>query len=355
MNWLSYLNQQSDGKSLRLRNGNRCLNQTELDAILNQDVANNHPLNCAKINAKPYPYFDGGIMFMKRSGWFPFFSTRNNNFSNRQQSGIICVSGGSTTCNLMNGTGVLEDKNPLVNGNSVPKVPVQLSSSTCDPTAMGQKGSTSTGAMSCLTAETVNVTLSGETFTVQSGDNDNKGDGNKMGCPVYTESFLSSLFAPGKKTVDQQVALAIILLFVGLVTSWLAYYLYNRWRAKQDSSGLRGDKTWQEKTTEEMKREKKASDVEISKYTPVSPPPSTRDSIRVGGSNKNSSNSSPTPGTGSRRPEALNQRRPERPQDRWNNAHFHSDEGKSNRSPSPSSRNSSANRQNRGGAVANMI
>jgi hypothetical protein len=34
----------------------------ELDAFNDQDTARNHPLNCAALSAKPYPYFDGGLM-----------------------------------------------------------------------------------------------------------------------------------------------------------------------------------------------------------------------------------------------------------------------------------------------------
>ena len=59
---LAYLNQQSDLGSLGLRRGLPCLNQYELNLITNLAQRENHPLNCAKMNAKPYPYFDGGVM-----------------------------------------------------------------------------------------------------------------------------------------------------------------------------------------------------------------------------------------------------------------------------------------------------
>jgi hypothetical protein len=100
---LADLNQQSDVGSLVLRSGKNCLTTTELDAILNQDQADYHPLNCAKMNAKPYPYFDGGVMVMRKKGQYPFYSSRNNNFSNRQQIGIICVGGDCqvTKCMLL--------------------------------------------------------------------------------------------------------------------------------------------------------------------------------------------------------------------------------------------------------------
>lgn len=81
--------------------------------LANSDVASNHPLNCAKMNAKPYPYFDGGLMTFKRSGYFPYYSSRNNNFSNRQNIGVVCV---GSSCKVDNSTGVLQDVNPEVTG-----------------------------------------------------------------------------------------------------------------------------------------------------------------------------------------------------------------------------------------------
>lgn len=87
---LAFLNQQSDGGAIELRRGKKCLTLdgqwlcfsiyiikanmrtylsahpdpmvTELNAIANQEVQRNHPLNCANINAKPYPYYDAGLM-----------------------------------------------------------------------------------------------------------------------------------------------------------------------------------------------------------------------------------------------------------------------------------------------------
>jgi hypothetical protein len=98
---LAYLNQQQDHGSLLLRDDYKCLTQTQLDAYANQDTAYNHPLNCAKMNAKPFPYFDGGVMNMRKAGNFSFFGSRNNNFSNRQSIGFICV---GPSCALASGT-----------------------------------------------------------------------------------------------------------------------------------------------------------------------------------------------------------------------------------------------------------
>ncbi|RYG68249.1 hypothetical protein EON64_05600 [archaeon] len=230
---LAYLNQQSDLGSMTLRANLPCLTQAQLDAIPNQDVADFHPLNCAKLNAKPHPYFDGGLIFMRKSGWFPFFSSRNNNFSNRQQIGIICV---GSNCKVDNSTGVLQDTNPQTNGLSVAKT----ASSTCYDTATGTKGSVNAGT-TCLPKNVTATTkpLAVETFATQQGDNDATGDGNKAGCAVLT-------FGPLGDSVETDVALAIGLLFVGLFFAWLAYYLYNRYQARKESDArFKYDTAWQ--------------------------------------------------------------------------------------------------------------
>jgi hypothetical protein len=239
---LAYLNQQSDLGSLTLRQGKRCLTQTQLDAILNQDVADFHPLNCAKLNAKPYPYFDGGIMFMRNSGWFPFFSSRNNNFSNRQQIGVICVGSSCST----DKNGILQDKNPNLNAATIVK---RVSTSTCYNTAMGGGSANANAAHTCLPT-TANATanaiassiLTLDTEATQEGDTDVYGDGNAHGCAAMSAR---NVFTSGT-TVERNIALAFILLAVGIVFSWLAYYLYNRYQARRaGESKFRYDTAWQ--------------------------------------------------------------------------------------------------------------
>lgn len=229
---LAYLNQQLDGGALVLRGGRDCLTEQELNEISDQEnTAQNHPLNCAKLNAKPYPYFDGGVMMVRKEGWFPFYSSRNNNFSNRNQAGIICVG----TCPLEN-NGVLQSQNPAITGKAV----THVAPATCQDTASDGKGANQNGAKSCISNDA--TILKDETFTKQEGDNDNKGDGNKEGCEILTYSLTN------KNTVEQQVALAIILLFVGLITSWLAYFAYNRYKLSQEKKGggaHRGSTSWQ--------------------------------------------------------------------------------------------------------------
>merc|ERR1719218_581867 len=114
---LTYLNQQSDGGALALRRSADCLTEDELDNINDKNTRENHPLNCAKLNAKPYPYFDGGPISASAPGEYSFFSSRNNNFSNRDQTGILCIRGVDddgldNTCSTVDG--VLQDENVMI-------------------------------------------------------------------------------------------------------------------------------------------------------------------------------------------------------------------------------------------------
>lgn len=57
----------------------------------NEDAVEQSLNNCMKLNAAPTPYFDGGLVQMKTEGTFYYMSTRNNNFSNRTQKGVLVV------------------------------------------------------------------------------------------------------------------------------------------------------------------------------------------------------------------------------------------------------------------------
>merc|ERR1712110_336769 len=75
--------------------GEACLSQEDLEEIDNDNERETNPNNCAKINGKDHPYFDGGLQQVTASaGVFSFFSSRNNNFSNRDQTMGICVDEG---------------------------------------------------------------------------------------------------------------------------------------------------------------------------------------------------------------------------------------------------------------------
>lgn len=74
--------------------GVSCLNYTILLQRYNgdRDEAQKDNQNCYKINS-PSPYFNLGLVKMKANGRFAYISTRNNNFSNRSQKGLIIVTG----------------------------------------------------------------------------------------------------------------------------------------------------------------------------------------------------------------------------------------------------------------------
>merc|ERR1711991_1154465 len=87
---LAYINQDAADSPLKAA-GLNWLTQTQLNNINNNNQRENHPQNCAKLNAAVKPYFDGGLMNVARKGKFAGMSTRNNNFSNRDMRMNICV------------------------------------------------------------------------------------------------------------------------------------------------------------------------------------------------------------------------------------------------------------------------
>ena len=219
---LAYLNQQQDGGSLSLRRGLNCLTEQELNDINDQDTARNHPLNCANLNAKPYPYFDGGLMKMTKPGLYVYFSSRNNNFSNRDQKGLICVRGQDPN------TG--EQFNCTVNSNYILEAPnlswstdqqrLATSASRCVDTQNSGEAN-SDGPQSCITAASTNDILTEETFTVFAANNDAYGDGVLQGCESFMYENLTT-------DVNNGVTVAVVVSVVVAFVMFGAYYLYNR-------------------------------------------------------------------------------------------------------------------------------
>lgn len=250
---LAYLNQQNDNGALNLRRSADCLTQTELDAINNQQERENHPLNCAKLNAKPYPYFDGGVMTMSGPGEYAFFSSRNNNFSNRDQTGIICIKGtgsdGKTyTCDTDDTTGVLQDVNPATS-NDAQRAKISTSQSDCIDEASESSGTANDqGATSCITSDTGtdSNTLSGDSFTTEQAANDAMGDGDLKSCEEIVWFFKSG-------STTSYLVLAIILAFVGAAAAWIAIYCYNRIKrvreAKKETE-FTGKTSWKKDTAD---------------------------------------------------------------------------------------------------------
>jgi hypothetical protein len=73
------------------------LDQTDcllLEQLLAEDINENDAeadiRNCGKLNAADR-YFDGGVLRMNKTGVFAYMSTRNHNFSNRDQKGVVEV------------------------------------------------------------------------------------------------------------------------------------------------------------------------------------------------------------------------------------------------------------------------
>ena len=86
--YFAFLEQESDLKKLKLS----CLSEDQLKKIKNKNQRENHPQNCGKLNGASSPYFKGKLVKMVKQGNYTYFCTRNNNFSNRDQTGHIAVS-----------------------------------------------------------------------------------------------------------------------------------------------------------------------------------------------------------------------------------------------------------------------
>ena len=234
---LAYLNQQSDGGSLMLRGNKNCLTEEELDAIKNKNERENHPLNCAKLNAKPFPYFDGGVMKAQKGGKFAYFSSRNNNFSNRDQTGILCVRGDGETC-VNDASGVLQDENQHISTATI------RSKSYCNDEASDYSMGNNFGSASCI--ELDETLLLTETQASTQADNDKIGDGNEEPCDTIIFFFQQA-------TLEEKIGLAIALLFVGMGSAWGGYYAYNRYQANANKGKrFAGNKNWKGAKATEM-------------------------------------------------------------------------------------------------------
>lgn len=73
----------------------KCLTYKQLRELgLRQNDAERDERNCGKLNGARTPYFDGGLVRMVATGHFKYYSSRNNNFSNRSQKGEVVVLNG---------------------------------------------------------------------------------------------------------------------------------------------------------------------------------------------------------------------------------------------------------------------
>ena len=172
-------------------------------------------------------------------GMFAFFSSRNNNFSNRDQTGVICVRGvkndGSTEmCNLTTNQGVLQDTNQALSTDKQERMmDTTARVSKCeDQASSGQSGTANDqGATSCITLSTGRDSdiLLAETFTTEQAANDVMGDGDQKSCEE-----ISFFFSSSSASTAALVGLAIGLAFVGFAAAWASMFCYNRIKAKQE-------------------------------------------------------------------------------------------------------------------------
>jgi len=84
---MAYLNQYNGQLCATSSDQNCCLTP---DQIQNTGNADQNVNNCQKING-PVQYYDGGLVRMGTAGTYYYMSTRNNDFTNRSQKGILFV------------------------------------------------------------------------------------------------------------------------------------------------------------------------------------------------------------------------------------------------------------------------
>jgi hypothetical protein len=169
-----------------LRSGaESCLTQEELENINNQNEREYHPRNCAKMNAAFHPYFDGGIQQVTaKKKAYSFFSSRNNNFSNRDHTMAICVD--LDDCEFTKATSAPENAF-TPNLARVPTSPVLLTT---------------------------------DIIAAQNVDNDSSGDGIRFGCSFEADTRLE----------DAEVAaIAFGCLFGGMAVSLIAVQVYRKY------------------------------------------------------------------------------------------------------------------------------
>jgi len=162
-------------------------------------------------------------------GKFSFFSTRNNNFSNRDQTGSICVKNADGSgCEVDAATGVLQGQNIALSGMAGFKTYANGKQSICDDEAnAGGGAATDQGASSCIPEN--QIIINGETFTVEQAANDAMGDGDEESCEAIDFFFIST----AKNSTEYYVVLAICLGLGGIVLSLIGFYVYNRMKRHQ--------------------------------------------------------------------------------------------------------------------------
>ena len=235
---LMYINQEEELKE-RFGAAATCLSQTELDNINNKNSRENRPQNCAKLNGKVHPYFDAGVVTIKsgtgatpaaagaggakaRGKTYSFFSSRNNNFSNRDQTMDICVYAPG-------------DKDHAgCAGESDPNTGQPLASYNAFAATDGVNTPPVIDGAPSRVTQPEGVPLDGETTAPIEKDNDSVGDGEPEACEARIHEFVSSVGVAG------MIAIGCAVFVLGIMGTLLAQALYGRFSNKpswKDQSG----------------------------------------------------------------------------------------------------------------------
>lgn len=212
------------GQDTAAVNPGGCLTETELDAIKNKNQRENHPRNCAKLNSVSSPYFDGALAKMSDTagGRFHYYSSRNNNFSNRDQTGTVCVKTSAGDSSATNSC----DK-------ADPKFRTELSSALAK-VASGQRAKYVKQLPSDQKIPD-GIIVDGDTFEGDAKDNDALGDGDQEGCEAMVYDFFKGI-GPGGVA-----ALAVGLLATGSLLTLLGLYVVTRYRRRHKETAGKDD------------------------------------------------------------------------------------------------------------------
>jgi len=222
---LMYIGQEAE---LQAKFGVGCLSQTDLENINNENQRENTPQNCAKLSGKAHPYFDAGVVNIKsgingatatQGKTYAFFSSRNNNFSNRDQTMNICVRSAAdatkTTCRT-------------------PKDPqTQMPNPLYNPFSNNQDGGGG-GSIDGI-QQPINVIepdgppLTDETTAPIEKDNDSVGSGDAEACEARVDMFIRSVGLAGL------IAIACALFALGVMGTLVMQACYSRMNAKDNN------------------------------------------------------------------------------------------------------------------------
>lgn len=203
---LAYLDQEDH---LAARFNVKCYTQEELDAINNKNARETATRNCQKLNGQATPYFDGQ-MWRIAQGTVTYTSTRNNNHSNRDQSGVIVSSNNPAA---VAAAGVASAINNVVRSNVNPTT---LTPATVPPASTNNAYGTSAPG-DAVNQNAPDLPSGTETRYMNLKDSDAIGTGEKYPC-TELQNELEVFDEPSV------IGLAIGMVFVGVLVLLLVQY-----------------------------------------------------------------------------------------------------------------------------------